>query len=99
MGDGSLSQDEIDALLQGADDMLSSPAAGPAVDMAMGAGSLSPVERDSLADALNRAMAVAAPSLSVIFSEPHTTTRLRWSTLKYSSGPSGPVSCFPPGRS
>ncbi len=28
MGDGSLSQDEIDALLQGADDMLSST--GPA---------------------------------------------------------------------
>lgn len=64
MGDGSLSQDEIDALLQGADDMLSSPSAGPAADMSMGAGSLSPVERDSLADALNRAMAVAAPSLS-----------------------------------
>jgi len=64
MGDGSLSQDEIDALLQGADDMLSSPGAGPAADMSMGGGSLSPVERDSLADALNRAMAVAAPSLS-----------------------------------
>ncbi|MCU0844467.1 MAG: flagellar motor switch protein FliN [Spirochaetes bacterium] len=64
MGDGSLSQDEIDALLQGADDMLSSPGAGPAADMSMGGGSLSPVDRDALADALNRAMAVAAPSLS-----------------------------------
>ncbi len=64
MGDGSLSQDEIDALLQGADDMLSSPGAGQAADMSAGGGSLSPVERDSLADALNRAMAVAAPSLS-----------------------------------
>ncbi len=63
MGDGSLSQDEIDALLQGADDMLSSPAA-PAMDSAPGGTALSPVERDSLADALNRAMTVAAPSLS-----------------------------------
>lgn len=62
MGDGSLSQDEIDALLQGADDMLSSPAAAP-MDASSG-GVLSPVERDSLADSLNRAMTVAAPSLS-----------------------------------
>jgi flagellar motor switch protein FliN/FliY len=63
MGDGSLSQDEIDALLQGADDMLSSPGAAPAAETA-GGGVLSPVERDSLAETLNRSMLVAAPSLS-----------------------------------
>mgnify|MGYP000608738037 CR=1 FL=1 len=63
MGDGSLSQDEIDALLQGADDMLSSPAA-PVMDSSQGGAALSPVERDALADSLNRAMTVAAPSLS-----------------------------------
>lgn len=62
MGDGSLSQDEIDALLQGADDMLSSP--GAAAMEVPAAGVLSPVERDLLADVLNKAMAVAAPSLT-----------------------------------
>ncbi len=62
MGDGSLSQDEIDALLQGADDMLSSPGAAPAMEAPPGA--LSPVERDALAETLNRSMLVAAPSLS-----------------------------------
>ena len=48
MGDGSLSQDEIDALLQGADDMLSTSSAPPAMDMAQKSGSLSPVEKDAL---------------------------------------------------
>lgn len=64
MGDGSLSQDEIDALLQGADDMLSAPGAAAASDFPQGGGSLSPVERDSLADTCNRIMTVTAPSLS-----------------------------------
>lgn len=64
MGDGSLSQDEIDALLQGADDILTSPAAAPAMEGAAVGGVLSPVERDALADVLNRTMTVAAPSLT-----------------------------------
>ena len=39
MGDGSLSQDEIDALLQGADDMLAPAAPAPVMDMGMGGAS------------------------------------------------------------
>jgi flagellar motor switch protein FliN/FliY len=66
MGDGSLSQDEIDALLQGADDMLSS--SGPGMGMGASAPSpsaaLSPVERDALGDLLNGVMGSVAPSLS-----------------------------------
>ncbi len=64
MGDGSLSQDEIDALLQGADDMLSTPSVTPAADVAQVGGGLSPVERDTLADLMNATMSSAAPSLS-----------------------------------
>lgn len=64
MGDGSLSQDEIDALLKGADDMLA-----PAADAGGGAGAaqmsgLSPTERDALAEMLNNVMIAVAPSLS-----------------------------------
>jgi flagellar motor switch protein FliN len=64
MGDGSLSQDEIDALLQGADDMLSTSSAAPAKEASAQSGSLSPVERDSLADILNSTMQTTAPSLA-----------------------------------
>lgn len=64
MGDGSLSQDEIDALLQGADDMLSSPGVTPAMDVSSSSGALSPVERDTLTDLLNMTMGGVAPSLS-----------------------------------
>lgn len=64
MGDGSLSQDEIDALLQGADDMLSTPSASPMPDAAQKVGPLSPVERESLADLLNSTMEMVVPSLS-----------------------------------
>jgi flagellar motor switch protein FliN/FliY len=66
MGDGSLSQDEIDALLQGADDMLSSTSTG----LGMGGGApsaaagLSPVDREALADLFNGVMGSVAPSLS-----------------------------------
>ena len=72
MGDGSLSQDEIDALLQGADDMLAS--SGPATGMGGGASSassgLSPVERDSLGDIFNGVMGSVAPSLSAYIQKP-----------------------------
>lgn len=64
MGDGSLSQDEIDALLQGAEDSLSAPSSTPAMDISSGAGVLSPVERDSLGDLINGSMGTVAPSLS-----------------------------------
>ncbi|MBN2400805.1 MAG: flagellar motor switch protein FliN, partial [Spirochaetes bacterium] len=64
MGDGSLSQDEIDALLQGADDMLSTSSAAPAMDMPQKAGLLSPVEKDVLAELLNSTMQTVVPSLA-----------------------------------
>jgi flagellar motor switch protein FliN len=66
MGDGSLSQDEIDALLQGADDMLSSTGSSGfgAAAVSSSGGALSPVERDSLAELLNGVMGTVAPSLS-----------------------------------
>jgi flagellar motor switch protein FliN/FliY len=64
MGDGSLSQDEIDALLQGADDMLSTPSVAPSVDVAQTTTGLSPVERDALADFMNMTMRAVVPSLS-----------------------------------
>ncbi|MDY6967366.1 MAG: flagellar motor switch protein FliN [Spirochaetota bacterium] len=64
MGDGSLSQDEIDALLQGTDDVLTTPSMTPQVDAGGRGGALSPVERDSLADLLNVSMNIVAPSLS-----------------------------------
>ena len=67
MGDGSLSQDEIDALLQGADDMLS-PSGGGFEPQSMASssmqGGLSPMERDTIRDIMNRVMGAIAPSLS-----------------------------------
>lgn len=65
MGDGSLSQDEIDALLQGADDMLS-PAGGPVSSMDSGSsgGTFSSAEQGRIRDALNSAAMSVAPSLS-----------------------------------
>lgn len=64
MGDGSLSQDEIDALLQGADDMLSGTARVPTGDFASTQAALSPVERESVADFLNSSMGAVMPALS-----------------------------------
>jgi len=58
MGDGSLSQEEIDALLMGTDDM-AAPSKGGGAAVA-DSGGLSPTERDMLADAFNDAMQVAA---------------------------------------
>jgi flagellar motor switch protein FliN len=64
MGDGSLSQDEIDALLQGADDMLSTSSTAPAMDMPQKSGLLSPVEKDSLSELFNSTMQSVVPSLA-----------------------------------
>ncbi|HPY02631.1 MAG TPA: hypothetical protein PL161_05340, partial [Spirochaetota bacterium] len=66
MGDGSLSQDEIDALLKGADDILPSSGGMGGFDSAPSSsgGGLSPVERDTVADMLGAAMNVSAPSMA-----------------------------------
>ncbi|MBN2160583.1 MAG: flagellar motor switch protein FliN [Spirochaetes bacterium] len=64
MGDGSLSQDEIDALLQGADDMLSPSSTAPAADTGRGRGLFPPSELNAIRDTLNTAVGSVAPSLS-----------------------------------
>ncbi len=64
MGDGSLSQDEIDALLQGADDIGAIPGAQGAVDNTGGMAGGAPREQDALRDVLNSVIGAVAPSLS-----------------------------------
>ena len=64
MGDGSLSQDEIDALLKGADDMTVPLDSSPAMDVVQKGGAISPVERDSLGSLLNATMEMVVPALS-----------------------------------
>lgn len=71
MGDGSLSQDEIDALLQGADDVVSPSGGGGdpmgGFDMGMGAASgsaLSGSEQSTLSSTMSTVMTAIAPSLS-----------------------------------
>jgi flagellar motor switch protein FliN/FliY len=65
MGDGSLSQDEIDALLKGADDMLSSTSAPAASDAGRSrSGIFSQNELNLIRDTLNFAVGSVAPSLS-----------------------------------
>ncbi len=65
MGDGSLSQDEIDALLQGADDIMSPSGPSQAQTAAQqGGGGVSSQEQSALKDILGRAMTSVAPSLS-----------------------------------
>ncbi len=67
MADGSLSQDEIDALLKDTDDLLppSSSSGGFSFGGAPKGGSaLSPVERDALGEIMSGVMGTVAPSLS-----------------------------------
>ena len=64
MGDGSLSQDEIDALLQGADDIISPSAPAPTFAAPSGAGFLSPMEQNTLRDVLNSVAGIVAPTLA-----------------------------------
>ncbi len=67
MGDGSLSQDEIDALLQGADDITSGPDPLGGGDMSFSGGGSSlftPAEQGNLRNLVNSAVALVAPSLS-----------------------------------
>jgi flagellar motor switch protein FliN/FliY len=63
MGDGSLSQDEIDALLQGTEDMLSPAAASPAPSSGQGSGSFSLNDRNAVRDIVNSIMSASAPAL------------------------------------
>ncbi len=64
MGDGSLSQDEIDALLQGADDMMAPVETAPAMDVKPSGGSVSPAEQNAVRDIINVSINAVAPSLS-----------------------------------
>ena len=64
MGDGSLSQDEIDALLQGADDMMAPVEPTTAVDSRSGGGSLSFSQQNSIKDLLSSSMSAVVPPLS-----------------------------------
>ncbi len=64
MGDGSLSQDEIDALLQGADDMMAPVETAPAMDFKQSSGAVSPAEQNAIRDILNTTISAVAPSLS-----------------------------------
>ncbi len=64
MGDGSLSQDEIDALLQGADDMMAPVETAPAMDIKPSSGSVSPAEQNAVRDILGASISAVAPSLS-----------------------------------
>ncbi|MEQ9362886.1 MAG: flagellar motor switch protein FliN [Leptospirales bacterium] len=69
MVDGSLSQEEIDALLQGADDF-SAPAAEAPSDLAGGAlaQDMSPMERETVADILHQSMNAGTQGLGMILS-------------------------------
>ena len=69
MGEGSLSQDEIDALLMGVDD----GSGGGAMDEAVPSGggevdALSPVDSDLLGDMVGQAFGIAGNTLGTILS-------------------------------
>ena len=70
MGDGSLTQEEIDLLLQGADDI--SPAPGTAPLTAAGGGiggpEMSPLERETVADIIHQALTSDTQGLGLILS-------------------------------
>ena len=69
MGDGSLTQEEIDLLLQGADDISAAPVtAGAQGGGNQGVADLSPLERESVADAVHGALQAAVQSLGLILS-------------------------------
>lgn len=68
MGDGSLSQDEIDALLQGADDMLPPAAVASTPFAGSSSGSFSISERNNIRDIVNSIMSAVAPALSGMLS-------------------------------
>ncbi len=67
MGEGSLSQDEIDALLQGADDTfdLSSLSSGSSA----GGDTLSPIDRDIISDIVGSSFQIAGNTLGTILAK------------------------------
>jgi flagellar motor switch protein FliN len=67
MGDGSLSQDEIDALLQGADDISASPgptSGGDFGGFGGGGNAFSPAQQNSIKDTIASVLTNVVPSLS-----------------------------------
>jgi len=64
MGDGSLSQDEIDALLQGADDVMTTPAPAPAAGQPAAAAPSASNEQTAIRDSINSVMSAVVPPLS-----------------------------------
>jgi len=66
MGEGSLSQDEIDALLQGADE--TSYDSGP-IGGVSGGDELSPIDKDLLADILSHSFSPAGRTLETLLSK------------------------------
>ncbi|MBP7280410.1 MAG: flagellar motor switch protein FliN [Leptospiraceae bacterium] len=69
MGDGSLSQDEIDALLQGADDTPSYDTGSSGAGMGGGGDELSPLDRDALTEILTAAFSTAGGMLGTVLSK------------------------------
>lgn len=69
MGDGSLSQDEIDALLQGADETPSYETSGSSAGMGGAGDDLSPLDRDALTEILTVAFSQAGGMLSTLLSK------------------------------
>ncbi len=69
MGDGSLTQEEIDLLLQGADDFAGAAPEGQAGQAGAAAGrDLSPLERESVADMMLQALQSGVQGLGMILS-------------------------------
>lgn len=81
MGEGSLSQDEIDALLQGAEDSPFDVGGGSVSSGGGAADSLSPIDRDIISDMLGQAFQTAGNVLGTIlakntrFNNPSTESR------------------------
>ncbi|TGN07168.1 flagellar motor switch protein FliN [Leptospira ilyithenensis] len=67
MGEGSLSQDEIDALLQGADDTFDLSSLGGAASS--DSDTLSPIDRDIISDVVGSAFQVAGNTLGTILAK------------------------------
>lgn len=70
MGDGSLTQEEIDLLLQGADDLSGSSDAPKVQQQQAGGGQdMSPLERDAVADVIFQGLKSGTQGLSMIMSK------------------------------
>jgi flagellar motor switch protein FliN/FliY len=83
MGEGSLSQDEIDALLQGADETAYD--AGPIGGLG-GGDELSPIDKDLLADILSHSFSPAGRNLETLLSK-----SVKFTSPSVESKPSGDI--------